>query len=363
MYNYFVNGESDSYTYALQHYSSFLSSTNLTGWHKQLDGRVGFIITEDEFDLNQATIYSYLHDHYGGAGARLESQGRFQTIYESTDGSYKVFTPVEGALIAGQTSDNRSGIVSAKVNLHDSYFVYERKVKATENGWYMLRVPYPTTYDLIGNNEISVEESDVSNGSIANERISNATWPLTAGRGNYIFDHRGGNHGQIKNAEWNGGGDWTGLSFNGNGYVEIPEDESIDGSGGFTLSVRFRIREGVNYEENVQFPRIVSKAPASGYSGTDGFQITLGKGRILGIIGNGTSTTRVRGGEISKGRWYNATLTWNGSLVQFYVNGELTDTGSFTGSAENNVPLVFGATSSGHNHFVGSIEQVSYNSS
>jgi len=363
MYNYFVNGESDTYTYAIRHYSSFLSSTNLTSWHKQLINRAGFIVTEDQFDLGQATIYSYLHNHYGGTGARLESQGLFRTVYETEDGSYKVFSPVKGALIAGRTSANKSGVVSTEVNLPDSSFVYNRQVTATENGWYMLRVPYATTYDTIGNDTVSVEESEVYAGSIANNRVSSATWPMSAGRGDYAFDHRGGNHGQIVNSEWKDGEGWKGLSFNGNGFVEIPEAKSIDGSDGFTLSVRFRIRESVNYKQDVQFPRIVSKAPSSAFRGTDGFQITLGSGRLMGILGNGSSTTRVSGGEISKGRWYNTTLTWDGSLVQLYVNGELVDTGSFTGSVENDVPLVFGASSSGHNHFVGSIDTVHYNES
>ena len=360
MYNYFVNGESRSYGYAQQHYGPFLSGTNLAQWHARLDDRVGFVLTADGVDLGEETIYSHLHNHYGGVGATVDNPGRFRAIYETADGSYKVFTPVAGALVAGQTSSNGSGTVRADVELPKSSFVYERQVTGTENGWYMLRVPYATTYGLAGNETVTVTESDVDTGAIVNERSSNATWPLNSTEGEFVFDHTGGNHGRLINAQWNNTEEWTGVSFNGNGYIEIADDDNLEGTDGFTLSVRFRTRENVDYEQDIQYPRIVANSLSGRYDNTDGYQIVLSKGHISGIVGNGSSTARVRGGEITDGRWYNATLTWDGSTVQFYLNDELVDTGTFSGSPENNVPLVFGASSDGARHFVGSIANSSY---
>jgi len=360
MYNYFVNGESESYTFAEQYYGRFLGDTNPTRWYERLDGRAGFVLTRDGIDLNGETIYTHLHEHYGGEGTTVDNTGRFRAIYETPDGSYKVFTPVAGALVAGQTSPNGSGTVRADVELPKSSFVYERQVTGTENGWYMLRVPYATTYGLAGNETVTVTESDVDTGAIVNVRSSNATWPLNSTEGEFVFDHTGGNHGRLINAQWNNTEEWTGVSFNGDGYIEIADDDSLEGTEGFTLSVRFRTRENIDYEQDLQYPRIVANSPSGGYDNTDGYQIVLSKGHISGIVGNGSSTARVRGGEITDGRWYNATLTWDGSTVQFYLNDELVDTGTFSGSPENNAPLVFGASSDGSRHFVGSIANSSY---
>ena len=360
MYNYFVNGESQSYVYAQQHYGLFLAGSNLTNWHDQLDGRTGFIVTKDGYAPNQGTIYSHLHEHYGGSGSSLQSTGQFRAVYQTTDGSYKVFTPVTGALIAGRTSSTESGVVSADVDIPESSFVYERQVTGAENRWYMIRVPYPTVYDLTGNDSVAVSESEIRTGSIANTRSANATWPLSATQGDFVFDHTGGNHGRFVNGEWAEDNKWTGLSFNGSSYAWISDGESINGSDGFTLSVRFRTRENVDYEQELQYPRIVSKAPSRPYANTSGYQIAMSKGRILGIVGNGTSATRVWGGTVTGNTWYNATLVWNGSTVRFYLNGEQVDTASFTGSPGNDVPLVFGASSDRRHHFIGTVDWVTY---
>jgi len=360
MYNYFVNGQSQSYRYAQQNYGPFLSGTDLTQWYKRLNDRVGFVLTEDGVDLGESTIYSHLHNHYGAEGTTLENPGRFKAVYETPNGSYKVFTPVTGALVAGQTSPNGSGTVRTDVELPRSSFVYERQVTGTKNGWYIVRVPYPSTYALVGNKSVSVSKDEVSSGRFANERHPNATWLLSANRGKYVFDQTGGNHGSVSNTEWVTGDGWTGLSFDGNGSVTIPGADRIDGSDGFNLSVRFKIRNDVDYIEDRPFPRIVSKSPNSAYRDTDGYQIALNKGRIVGIVGNGSSATKVFGQSISADRWYNVSLTWNGSVVSLYVNGNRTGTRDFTGSPTNDEPLVFGASSTYNYHFVGSIESVAY---
>jgi len=360
MYNYFVNGESESYGYAQRHYASFLESKNLTSWYKQLSGRTGFILTKNGVDLNQGTIYNYLHDHYGGRDAMLDSIGRFRAVYETADSSYKVFSPVNGALVAGRTSPNTTGVVRADIELSTSSFVYERQVRSAQNGWYMLRVPYPVNYDLLGNDSVTVSRSDTANGSIANQRSGNATWPLTANRGEYVFDTTGGNHGYISGEEWRTKGNWSGLYFNGSEHTEIPDSPSIDGTDEFTLSVRFKTGENINYKKELPYPRIVSKSYNSAYRNTDGYQIVLSHGRILGIVGNGTSAAKVWGERVSNDSWYNVTLTWNGSTVRLYVEGDLVDSGIFTGSPENDQPLAFGSSSNGKSGFVGSIESVSY---
>ncbi|MFC7193473.1 LamG-like jellyroll fold domain-containing protein [Halosimplex aquaticum] len=363
MYNYFVSGESNSYSYAQTHYDSFLTSSNVTQWYGRLNGQAGFIVMTPSVPTNRGTISNHLYEHYGGTGTSLESTGQFRAVYQTADGSYKVYTPVTGALIAGQTSVNRSNVVDARVDIPQSSFVYERRITGAENGWYMLRVPYSTTYNLPGNASVTVSNPEIRNGSIANVRHSNGTWPLSAGRGEFIFDQTGDNHGYLINGKWVNSSEWAGLSFNGSGYARIPNGKSIDGSEGFTLTTRFRTDPNVDYKNDLRFPRIVSKASSGAYRNTDGYQIALSRGHLIGVVGNGTSAEIVRGGEVSDSHWYNVTLTWDGSLVRFYVNGKLVDSGSFTGSPENDSPLVFGASGDLNRQFSGLITQVMYRNS
>jgi len=361
MYNYFVNGEAESYGFALRTYAAFLGGTNTTRWFHRLSDRVGFIVTEDGLSFPSGTMYSHLHRHNGGTSSRLTPSGRFRLLFAPENSSYKVFSPVKGALIVGKTTPNGTGTASATVPVSGSTFTYERESRATATGWYALRVPYPVSYRLSGNGTVTVTESDVSNGSIAGEKGPNATWLLDAGRGQVAFDSRGGNHALVEGGDWRPTADGYSLALDG-GYVEVPAEGGINGTDGFMLSVRFKTRSDVDYVDDNAFPRIVARAKASGYRDTDGYQIAMSEGRLLGAVGNGTTATRVWGGDVTDGEWHQVTLTWNGSRVRLYVDGELADTGRFEGSPASDVPLTFGASADKEQRFVGSIDRVYYRS-
>jgi len=359
MYNYFVNGNSRSYTFTKRMYTPFVTGTSVEDWYEQLHERVGFVIITNREGVERRSIHTYLHRYYGGTDVGLEGGGRFRALYESDSGDYKVFTPVEGALIVGQTTDD-VGRVRSSVSLPTSSFTYDRNVSTTDSGWYAVRVPYPSTYSVTGDRTVSVSERDVLNGGFVGDRRPNATWQLDSGTGEYVFDSTGGNHGYIGGAQWDTSGETTALSFDGDSFVEVPDGETLDGENGFAVSVRFRTEAGVDYRNEFPFARIVSTALAGRFDETDGFQIALNRGNVTGIVGNGTAATQVVGGNVTDGRWHEAVLVWDGSTVELYLDGELAGSGRYDGTVDSDEPLVFGASSDGLRGFAGSLDQVRY---
>lgn len=90
MYNYFVNGESQSYGFARNNYVDFLESTDPAAWHDRLKDRTGFIVTTHLTDeAAEETVYAKLQLN------DAEDLPGYEKVYETEDGSMKVFILTE----------------------------------------------------------------------------------------------------------------------------------------------------------------------------------------------------------------------------------------------------------------------------
>ena len=154
VYNYFVNGESRSYSYAQSNYGAFITATDGNAWYTRLRDRVGFIVTQDSLPGNTTypaqSLQTRLHTRYGSGSPAAPGLAHYRAVYVSPDGSVKVFTLVPGAQVVGTAPANSDVSISTTQSVNGHQFTYSRTVEATADGRYAVTVPYPGTYTVNG---------------------------------------------------------------------------------------------------------------------------------------------------------------------------------------------------------------------
>ncbi|AXG09664.1 STT3 domain-containing protein [Haloplanus rubicundus] len=155
VYNYFVNGESRSYSYAQSNYGAFITATDGDAWYTRLRDRVGFIVTQDPLQEDTTfaaqSLQTRLHTQYGSGSAAAPGLAHYRAVYVSPDGSVKVFTLVPGARLVGTAPPNSDVSISTTQSVNGHQFTYSRTVEATAGGRYAVTVPYAGTYTVNGN--------------------------------------------------------------------------------------------------------------------------------------------------------------------------------------------------------------------
>ncbi|WP_053948965.1 hypothetical protein [Halolamina sediminis] len=159
MYNAIVSGESRGYGFAQSNYEDFLASPNASEWYQRLNGRVGFVVVDRHSglsDVGEETMYSRLHDWGNGTG-------HYRAVWASDDRSMKVFTLVPGATVTGSAEPNATVTATTTVDVAGREVTYSRTTTADASGNYSVRVPYPGSYEITGE-EVTVSEEAVESG-------------------------------------------------------------------------------------------------------------------------------------------------------------------------------------------------------
>jgi len=168
MYNYFVSGESRSYSYARSNYGDFIFSTDEAGWYEQFEGRVGFVVTRDIEDPIPLRMQARLHDRYGSASSTADGVGHFRAMWESADGSEKVFTVVAGATVSGEADPETEYTLSTTVTLAGTgrAVEYRRRVETDTEGAFSVVLAHPGEYEVgDGRASLTVAEEEVWDGA------------------------------------------------------------------------------------------------------------------------------------------------------------------------------------------------------
>ncbi|AXG06430.1 hypothetical protein DU500_08355 [Haloplanus rubicundus] len=163
VYNYFVNGEAASYSYAERTYEDFLFSNDADSWHEEFADRVGFVVTRDLPHLgliSASTVQSTLHDRFGSATiSNIGGVGHFRAVFATDDGARKVFRVVPGATIRGPAPAETARVrLVADVSIPGDEFEYVRRATVTD-GTFEVTVANPGTY-RIGQGDTTVEVSE-----------------------------------------------------------------------------------------------------------------------------------------------------------------------------------------------------------
>ncbi|MDQ2071147.1 STT3 domain-containing protein [Haloarcula sp. NS06] len=148
VYNYFVNGESRSYSYARQTYGPFVTATDPDKAHNRISSRVGYVVTT-ETDIEEPTaIYTRLHQHFGSRNGDVDGLSHYRPLFTSEDGSHRAFAVVPGGTIQGTVAPNSTVSIVTTVAVSDREIDYERQTTANRNGEFTVTVANPGTYTV-----------------------------------------------------------------------------------------------------------------------------------------------------------------------------------------------------------------------
>ena len=172
MYNYFVNGESRGYGYAMSNYDDFRFGDDPDGWYGEFDGRVGYVVLTDvDADLPEDTTQIQLLEERGTGGGD-DALAHYRAIMLEED--VAAFAVVPGATIEIEGEPGAEIDVETTATVSGETIDYRRTATADENGTATVTVAYPGEYDIggeygggedDGGETVTVSESDVEEGA------------------------------------------------------------------------------------------------------------------------------------------------------------------------------------------------------
>lgn len=361
MYNYFVSGQSESYTFAERNYEAALTSTTPEAVYERLGDRTGYLVLgSGATGFSPDSLYIRLFEGFGSATGDVSGVEHYRALYAASDGSPKAFSLVPGATVVGTIGASENATVEKNVEIPGASFTYERRVRAGETGWYAVTVPYEGTYD-IGGDRTTVSPADVQEGGFMADQNDRAHWSFDAGHGDVAFDRDGGNHGWVRGASWTERGiNGSALRFAGEGAVTVPNSSHLGESDAVTVSAWFKTDPDVNYTRTheLRYAGLVSKRPGGNYGETDGYFLFLSRGRIAAILGDGNATTVVRGPEVTDSEWHHVAMVWNGNELVLYLDGTVVDHDSYRGEINTDALVRIGTSAENGNNFQGDVDDV-----
>jgi len=251
-------------------------------------------------------------------------EGSGDVIYDytinSNDGSINGATWTEGVILNGLAPPR-----NLRAILNDSTVYLNWEPPIDDNGL--------TGYNIYRNEELLNNET-ITDTFYTDQNLSFGSYIYFA-RAIYAQDNESVNSNEINIVISEYGHE---LYFNGdNNYVTIPNDSSLNITENITLESWIKFEVGGSMQ-----PRIISKGPdGSGYelltSNTDEFRQII----FRSAPGNLQSQSMLQA-DI----WYHVAVTYDGTQIKMYLNGELNSSLNGSGNLEvNTIPLYLGQKS------------------
>jgi concanavalin A-like lectin/glucanase superfamily protein len=162
-------------------------------------------------------------------------------------------------------------------------------------------------------------------------------WTLNEGRGQTVYDWSGkGNHGYLgstpqadaNDPTWIRGAFFSGLNFNGNQYVTIPDDDTLEPQ---KLTVGMWVRAS---QSPGTFRYLIAKGGQACVSSSYGLQTSF-HGGLEFFIWDGSNqrwSGNVTAAQIWDGKWHYVAGTFDGVNAKLFVDGKLIPGGSTAAS-------------------------------
>ncbi len=183
-----------------------------------------------------------------------------------------------------------------------------------------------------------------------------ALWHMDEGSGSTVYDSVGNNDGTITGATWVDGKFGKALSFDGvDDYVAVPDSASLDGMAELTISVwvKFNSLTGTwnHIIEKYGSPWDVYGISVNTNTGTFRYGITTDVDGATGWLDSGYS--------VDMDTWYFLTLSYDGSDLKFYIDGNLHNSTSWTGNLITSNEILEIVETANQNYYVnGTIDEV-----
>lgn len=216
---------------------------------------------------------------------------------------------------------------------------------------------FPGTIDQVAiyTKELSVEEINTINTETQNPNNGEgdiiSAWDFNENAGDVANDSQGDNNGTIHGAVWGNGVEGSALKFNGeNDYVIVDNDPSLNPNQEITIMAWAKTSEN-------KTAKIAQKGDWDGH----GIWQDKWNGWKCGVRLNNNKSYSINWGNGVPvfEQWYHITLTYNGSILKLFVNGQLTNTKEISGSLKiNSRNFSIGSVDGSKKFFNGSIDDV-----
>jgi LruC domain-containing protein len=176
-------------------------------------------------------------------------------------------------------------------------------------------------------------------------------WDFNENAGSTLIDETGGNNGTIIGASWSSGINGACLSFDGtDDYVQFDSPQNLNFSNALSIMTWVRAEEH-------KTAKIAQKGDWDGYG--IGQDVWNGWKAGIRLANNTSKSLDWNNGRPVLGEWYHIALTYNGSVLKLFVNGQLTNTENVSGDLKvNSRPFSIGSDNGGQKFFNGRIDEI-----
>ncbi|MEA3505696.1 MAG: LruC domain-containing protein [Bacteroidota bacterium] len=200
--------------------------------------------------------------------------------------------------------------------------------------------------------EITTLYTETQNPGNGSENII-STWNFNENSGSIANDSESDNNGTISGAQWEAGVEGSCLKFDGiNDYVAVSNAQNLNPSQEITIMAWAKTSEN-------KTAKIAQKGDWDGH----GIWQDKWNGWKCGIrlATNKSHSIKWGNGVPVFDEWYHIALSYNGSVLKLFVNGQLTNTKAVSGTLKvNNRAFSIGSDNGAQKFFKGSIDDVRY---
>ncbi|MEF8855062.1 MAG: STT3 domain-containing protein, partial [Haloarculaceae archaeon] len=133
VYNYYVNGESKEYGYALLHHEDFRAARSGPDWYERLRDRVGFVVVESETGTYPGTLQHRLFRRFWRGDGAVPRLGHYRAVHAEAE-SHVLYALVPGARLVGQAPPNAKITAATTVTVSGGSMTYRRTVDSGPDG-------------------------------------------------------------------------------------------------------------------------------------------------------------------------------------------------------------------------------------
>ena len=359
---------------------SWTASTDnvgVTGYKIYRDGVQVGTSTATNFqntDLTANTSYTYTvaaYDLAGNTSAQSAGVNATTPAVDNTPPSVSMSAPLPGTTVSGNVTV--SGSASDNVGVVGVQFLLDGVSLGAEDQSAPYAVQWDSTTATNGTHTLTARARDAAGNTMTTSggfivTVSNTVatpadlmggWTFNENIGTTVADASGNGNTLSLNGTptWGAGKYGGGMVFSGDDDLVAPNSPSLNVSGSL-LSLEMWINPAGGGGDQVPLGKFWNPTMASPYY-QYGIELTNGVTPVLEVGASGGVQRATMGSNLPVGQWSHLAITYDGSLVRFYLNGNLVNTPALTTPITARDSLLrLGADAGIEQHFKGSLDDL-----